>query len=170
MTRRPPAARRPQCAAAADPTLPDCQTPSVSDQLLSFLHAHPALFAALGLVLVALIANEIHGAVTGGARLAPLQVVRLINDRDPVVVDVRPHADFKKSHLLHAMNVPAAKIEERANEISKDRSRPVVLYCALGNTSVDAAAKLRKLGFAEVYQLRGGLNGWLGANLPVTAK
>lgn len=142
----------------------------MTDQLLSFIHAHPALIAGLGAVLVALIANEIHGNLTGGARLAPMQVVRLINDRDPAVVDVRAHGDFKKSHLLNALNLPLAKLEERANEISKDRSRPVVVYCALGNASVEAAAKLRKLGFTEVYQLRGGLNGWLGANLPVTAK
>ena len=30
--------------------------------------------------------------------------------------------------------------------------------------------KLRKLGYTEVYPLRGGLNAWLGASLPVTTK
>jgi rhodanese-related sulfurtransferase len=140
------------------------------DQLLTFVQAHPFLFAALALVIGALIANEIHGSATGGKKLGALEAVRLINDRDPVVVDVRPHADFKKGHLLHAMNIPAAKIAERASEISKDKARPVLVYCALGNSQVDAAARLRQLGHTEVYQLRGGLNGWMSASLPVTTK
>jgi rhodanese-related sulfurtransferase len=46
----------------------------------------------------------------------------------------------------------------------------VLVYCALGGTASEAAAKLRKLGFTEVYPLRGGLNGWMNSNLPVTAK
>lgn len=138
------------------------------DQLLSFAQAHLGLFAALAAVLTLLVANEIHGIITGGRKLGPLEVVRLINDREPVVVDVRPAADFKKGHLLNAMSLPLAKLEERANEIAKDKTRPVVVYDALGGT--EAAVKLRKLGFTEVYPLRGGLNAWLGANLPVTAK
>lgn len=142
----------------------------MTDQLLIFVLAHPFLFAALALVIGALIANEIHGSRTGGKRLGALEAVRLINDRDAVVVDVRPAADFKKGHLLNAVNIPAAKIAERAAEISKDKSKPVIVYCALGSTQVDAAAKLRQLGYSEVYQLRGGMNGWLSASLPVTAK
>lgn len=142
----------------------------MTDQLLSFFHAHTGLFIALALVSLALIANEVHGAITGGRKLGPMEAVRLINDRDPVVVDVRAAADYKKGHLLNAMSLPIGRLEERAAEIAKDKSRPVIVYCALGGTSVEAALKLRKLGFSEVYPLRGGLNGWLGANLPVTAK
>lgn len=142
----------------------------MTDQLLTFVQAHPFLFAALALVVVALIANEIHGHRTGGRKLGALEAVRLINDRDPVVVDVRPATDFKKGHLLNAVNIPAAKIADRAAEISRDKAKPVLVYCALGNAQVDAAAKLRQLGYSEVYQLRGGMNGWLTASLPVTAK
>jgi len=34
----------------------------------------------------------------------------------------------------------------------------------MGGSSVEAAKTLRKAGYAEVYPLRGGLNGWIGAN------
>jgi rhodanese-related sulfurtransferase len=142
----------------------------VPDQLLTFLHAHYGLFAALAAVGIATIANEVHGVLRAGARLAPLDAVRLINDRDALVLDVRPHADFKKSHLLNAVNMPLAKFAEHATEIGKDKNRPVIVYCALGSSQVEAAQTLRKLGHVEVYLLRGGLSGWLGANLPVTAK
>lgn len=139
-------------------------------QFIEFFGNHILLFAAFFSILLLLVANEVHGNLTGGKRLAPLEAVRMINDRDPVVVDVRTAADYKKGHLLNALNIPLAKLEERASEISKDKARPVILYCALGGSTSEAAAKLRKLGFAEVYPLRGGLNGWLQNNLPVTAK
>ncbi|MBL6749670.1 MAG: rhodanese-like domain-containing protein [Nevskia sp.] len=138
--------------------------------LVEFFHHHAGLFAALGALVAALIANEIHGNLIGGRRLTPQDAVRLINDREALVVDVRTAADFKKSHLLNAVNLPLAKLEERAGELGKDRARPLLVYCALGGTANEAAAKLRKLGFAEVYPLRGGLNGWMNSNLPVTAK
>lgn len=139
-------------------------------QLIEFFGNHLFLFAAFGTVLLALVANEVHGSMTGGLRLGPLEAVRMINDRDPVVVDIRAASDFKKGHLLNALNIPFAKLEERASEIGKDKSRPVILYCALGNTTTEAAVRLRKLGYTEVYPIRGGLNGWLQNNLPVTAK
>lgn len=139
-------------------------------QFIEFFGNHIPLFAAFLAILLLIVANEVHGSLTGGKRLGPLEAVRMINDRDPVVVDVRAATDFKKGHLINALNIPLAKIEERASEISKDKARPVILYCALGGSTTEAAAKLRKLGYAEVYPIRGGLNGWLQSNLPVTAK
>ncbi len=141
----------------------------MNDQLLAFFHNHLGLFAAAAGVLLLLIANEVHGSVTGGRKLGPQEAVRLINDREAVVVDLRPAADFKKAHLLRAINLPVAKLDERAAELGKDKARPVILYDALGGGG-EAAAKLRKLGHTEVYPLRGGINGWIGANLPVTVK
>lgn len=139
-------------------------------QFIEFFGNHLALFAGFGTVLLFLVANEVHGSVTGGKRVGPQEAVRLINDREAVIVDLRTAADFKKGHLLNAVNIPLAKIEERSTELGKDKARPVLLYCALGGSSVEAAAKLRKLGFTEAYPIRGGLNGWMQSNLPVTAK
>ena len=36
------------------------------DALLPFISAHPLLVSALALSLLAIIANEVHGSVTGG--------------------------------------------------------------------------------------------------------
>ena len=137
---------------------------------LDFVVSHPILFLALALVVALIVANEVHGNLTGGKRLSIPDAVRLINDREPVIVDVRPVADFKKSHLLNAVNIPLAKIEERSTELARDKARPILVYCNLGATAGEAVLKLQKLGHTEAYNLRGGLNSWLGASLPVTAK
>lgn len=140
------------------------------DALLPFLSAHPLLTAALALSLLSIIANEVHGSMTGGKKLAPAEAVRLINDRDARIVDVRPTADFKKGHLLGALSIPHDKLKDRLTELDKDKSRPVILYCALGGTARESALLLKNAGYTEAYPLAGGLNAWVGASLPVTAK
>ncbi|PTU31606.1 rhodanese-like domain-containing protein [Stenotrophobium rhamnosiphilum] len=140
------------------------------EQLLHFVANHPILFVLFGAVLIALIANEVHGNLTGGKRLGTAEAVRLINDREPLIVDVRTSADFKRGHLLNALNLPIAKIEEQIGVLGKDKSRPVLVYCALGSSSVAAVDKLRKNGFTEAYPLQGGINNWQASNLPVTVK
>jgi predicted sulfurtransferase len=103
-------------------------------QFLEFFQAHPVLFVALAVVIVLLIANEVHGNLTGGKRLSVSEAVRLINDRDPVVLDVRSPADFRKGHLLHAINAPLTKLDENLGQL-KDKSKPVLIYCALGTSA-----------------------------------
>lgn len=139
-------------------------------QLLEFLGNHPFLFAAAGVLLAALIANEVVGNLRGGQKLSANEAVRLINDRDPLIVDIRPLSDFKRGHLLNAFHAPWTKFDDYLGQIAKDKARPVLVYCALGTSSSAATDKLRKSGFSEVYGLRGGINGWQMANLPVTAK
>lgn len=138
--------------------------------ILEFLANHWILTSALIGVLALMVANEVWTAVRGEKRLPPADAVRLINDRNAVVLDVRSPADFKKGHILNALNIPAARLEERQNEIGKYRERPVLCYCALGTVAPQTCTRLRTLGFATVYALKGGLNAWQGANLPVTTK
>lgn len=139
-------------------------------QFLQFFYHHMLLFSAVGVALALFIANELYGIFSAGPRLSAPQAVRLINDREALVLDIRSAADFKKSHLLGALNIPAAKLKERASELAKYKERPVIVYCSMGSTSPEAAKTLRTLGHSEVHPLRGGINGWINSNLPVTAK
>ena len=106
-------------------------------QLVEFFGNHVGLFVALGVVGLLLIGNEVHGALTGGKRLSVPEAVRLINDRDPIILDVRTPADFKKGHLLNAQNAPLTKLDESLGAAGKDKSKPVLVYCALGLTVAD---------------------------------
>ena len=140
------------------------------DQILTFVGNHPLLFAALAALIVLLVANEVHGGMTSGKRLSAGEAVRMINDRDPLVLDVRSAGDFKKGHLLHAQSVPLTKLDSEISRLGKNPARPIIIYCALGSSSLTAAQKLKKAGLQEVYSLRGGINGWLNATLPITAR
>jgi rhodanese-related sulfurtransferase len=48
-----------------------------------------------------------------------------------------------------------------AQKIAKlDKNRPVMVYCAAGGRSASAASQFKKLGFAKVYDLDGGMGAW----------
>jgi rhodanese-related sulfurtransferase len=65
------------------------------------------------------------------------------------------------------VHLPQSQLASRGHELKKMTGRPVIAYCDRGQRSRMAASSLTKLGFAEVYTLRGGLRAWSDAGLPV---
>jgi rhodanese-related sulfurtransferase len=139
-------------------------------QLIEFLANHWILSSALVAVLLLMVLNELWTAWSGDKPLPPTEAVRLINDKNALLIDVRSPADFKKGHILNAVNVPTGRLEERAAELAKTKPAAVICYCAMGTAAPQATTRLRKLGFAAVYSLKGGLNAWQAASLPITTK
>src|ERR687889_118479 len=83
------------------------------------------------------------------------------NGARPVVVDVREQHEFEESHIPGAVHVPRGHLETRIEGAVRDRSQPVVLYCASGNRSAFAADTLqRALGYEDVASMTGGITLW----------
>ncbi|MET0209432.1 MAG: rhodanese-like domain-containing protein [Burkholderiaceae bacterium] len=98
-----------------------------------------------------------------------LNVTQLMNHENAVLLDVREAGEFKDGTLPGAVHIPLSQLKERGGELAKLTSRPVVAYCAFGRRSTAAAGILAKLGFANIYSLRGGIKAWRDAGLPVAA-
>jgi rhodanese-related sulfurtransferase len=92
---------------------------------------------------------------------------QLINRQNALMLDLRESKDYDGGHVPNAVHIPLSQLASRVNEISKFTSRPLIAYCDRGNRSRGASSALSKLGFAEVYTLRGGLKAWTDAGLPV---
>jgi rhodanese-related sulfurtransferase len=136
-------------------------------QLIEFITNHWLLFLALVVILALLVHNL---AVGGKGSVDPLAATDLINRRDAVVVDVRPAADFAKGHIINAMNIPMNGFKNQIGVLQKHKDKPILVSCRSGAQSTGACKELRKEGFSEVYNLRGGLLAWENANLPLTRK
>jgi rhodanese-related sulfurtransferase len=102
--------------------------------------------------------------------LTPVEATLLINREDAVVVDVRAQGEYEKGHLPNARHLPLVDFERRSSEFAKFRARPLILYCANGNTVAKGIAVLKKAGFEKLYNLRGGLYEWEKAGYPITRK
>lgn len=84
-----------------------------------------------------------------------------------MVLDVREENEFATGHIPEAKNIPLSKLTERAGELKKYQQKPVVVNCQGGVRSANACGQLQKAGFTSVYNLKGGINAWNEAKLPV---
>lgn len=102
-----------------------------------------------------------------GNSVNPGEATLLINREDAQVIDVREADEFAAGHLPEAKNLPLSKLVDRANEIEKLKDKAVIVCCASGMRSNKACAELKKLGFAKLYNLAGGVDAWVGAGYPI---
>ncbi|MET0517419.1 MAG: rhodanese-like domain-containing protein [Burkholderiaceae bacterium] len=101
-----------------------------------------------------------------GAALSTAEAVRLINREKGVLIDVSEPEEFAAGHAAGARNVPLATLEGHKS-LPSNKTLPLVLLCASGARASRAAGMLRKLGYANVQPVAGGLKAWREANLPV---
>lgn len=125
-----------------------------------------ALFAIAGL----LVGGEILRKARGVSVLDAAGALRLLNDQDAVIVDIRDLSDYKESHIPQARHIPFSALQERLGELEKVKDKPIIFYCRSGATSQSACALLKKNSFANVHSLSGGLPTWLEARLPTSRK
>ncbi|GAB2881372.1 rhodanese-like domain-containing protein [Uliginosibacterium flavum] len=95
--------------------------------------------------------------------ITPGQAVMLINRQHAVIVDVRDTEELASGHIVNSQNIPLASLAERAAELGKNKTRPVILVCASGARSGKGVEILRKAGFEQVFNLDGGIKGWKDA-------
>ena len=101
------------------------------------------------------------------AQVGALEAVQLMNRRDAIVLDVRDAADYAAGHIANARNIPFAQLSDRLRELEKFKSRPIIISGESGTRAAKVCAALQKIGFSDVFALRGGLRGWVEASLPV---
>lgn len=136
-------------------------------RLPEFISHHPLLsFGFIG-VLVALIVTEINRLTRGYRALTPAGLTQLINRDSPLLIDVSSVQDYEKGHVPGARHLPQSQVDPDGKELSKARERPVALICKTGQASAQAARKLAKAGFKQVFWLEGGLGAWIEAQMPM---
>lgn len=137
------------------------------DQIVEFVGSHWYLFVALIVILGLLIYNLVVG---GKGSVEPLQATEMINHQEAIVVDVRPAADFAKGHIINAINIPMNGFKNQIATLTKHKGKPIIVNCRSGAQSSMACSQLRKEGFEQVFNLRGGIMAWEAASLPLTRK
>ncbi|MCI5051667.1 MAG: rhodanese-like domain-containing protein [Simkaniaceae bacterium] len=76
---------------------------------------------------------------------------------DEVLIDVREENEWEKGHIEGAIHIPRGLLEFQIEKHVKDKSQPILLYCAGGARSLVAALTLKNLGFTEVKSLKHGI-------------
>ena len=124
------------------------------------------LVALLLISFFVLVFSELRRKAAGMVAVDPTAAVALINN-DGVVVDLRGKEAFERGHIVNAKNIPYDQLDAGKARLEPFRNKPVVAVCDAGMTSTRAVAALRESGFVSAYSLKGGMNSWTQAGLPV---
>ena len=140
------------------------------DQIIEFAGNNLFLVGAFFAVLALVVKAEFDHQAGRASQVDPTAAIRLMNNDDAVVVDVRETADFNKGHIKNAKNIPMSALKQELDSVATGKDMPVLMYCRSGNISGKACRLLKRSGFTNVHNLAGGILGWQDANLPLTTK
>ncbi|MDD4012256.1 MAG: rhodanese-like domain-containing protein [Sphaerochaetaceae bacterium] len=76
-----------------------------------------------------------------------------------ILVDVRTSEEYKTGHIPGAILIPNESIIDKKPSLLPDLDASIIVYCRSGRRSADAAAKLLKIGYKNIYDL-GGIIDW----------
>ncbi|HTA39777.1 MAG TPA: rhodanese-like domain-containing protein [Candidatus Acidoferrales bacterium] len=76
--------------------------------------------------------------------------------KEYTLLDVRLASELDLASVPGALHIPMRDVQARIREIPRDR--PVVVMCHVGERSARIARFLVTDGFAEVYNLEGGID------------
>ena len=84
---------------------------------------------------------------------------------EAIVIDVREPREYASEHIEGSTLIPLNSLHPGA--LPDHKGQKLVMLCRVGNRSMFACLKLNGAVFAEVYNLDGGIRGWIMQGYPV---
>ena len=110
--------------------------------------------------------------VDGGAynNIKAVELMTILNNKDFVFVNV--HIPFEGNIADTDLSIPYDHITEPANlaQLPAGKNAKIVLYCRSGRMSAIAAEELVKLGYTNIWNLKGGMLDWERAGFEIQDK
>ncbi len=82
------------------------------------------------------------------------------------ILDVRDRSEFNISHIMGAVPFPLNDPDNRVLD-KLELARDIYVYGATDEETAAAAAQLRKAGYQNVAEIRGGLAAWKAVGYPL---
>jgi len=136
------------------------------NQLIEFAGHHTFIVAGFIAALLAVAFYELRLKLAGAMQVSAADAVRLIN-RGALVIDVRKAEEYAAGHIVNARNVGLDKLQKGDDAIKKQKDKILLTVCDTGSIAGKAADLLRRAGYANVFNIRGGLATWRAENLPL---
>lgn len=112
----------------------------------------------LGLLLSGLACTQDSAAQQ---KIGPNEFEKMIkNDQTVQLIDVRTPEEYVAGHLEGSKNFDYYAADFDKKLATLDKTKPVLVYCAVGGRSGSAAGQMKQLGFKNVVDLTGGYRSW----------
>ena len=96
------------------------------------------------------------------------ELAQWVNDaaHDVRVIDVRQMQEISMGTVPRAEPLPLHTLPAKVHELSREEK--LVMVCRSGARSAQACMFLQQQGFSNVYNLRGGMMGWVQSGFPAS--
>ena len=92
---------------------------------------------------------------------------RLAKNPKAILLDVREDSEWAKGHAAEAVHLGKGILERDLETKFPNPTEEIIMYCGGGYRSVLTAAVAQKMGYRNVYSLKGGYRGMLEAQWPM---
>lgn len=112
----------------------------------------------------------INAAKQEAGEMAPKQLKEMLDaEKKVIVMDVREENQRAEGEIYapFAEAITRGNLEFEVLNKIKDKNTPIVTYCRGGSRGALAAQTLKKLGYVNATNLKGGLKGWAEEGYPI---
>jgi rhodanese-related sulfurtransferase len=92
-------------------------------------------------------------------KISPEEAKEIMDNEESIVLDVRTKSEYDQGHIEGSVLLPVDEISSKAEEVLKDKSAKILVYCRSGNRSATAAKTLIEMGYENVLDF-GGIIDW----------
>ncbi len=103
-----------------------------------------------------------------GSEISVEETHQLLEEKEPVILlDIREKEEVVLGYIKGAVFLPQGLLDEKVEKMLSDKDAPVVVYCAGGIRSLAAAKLMKEKGYAHVFSMAKGIDGWQKAGYEV---
>jgi len=103
-------------------------------------------------------------------QIDPAAAQQQIENTKPFLLDVRETAEMAKGKIAGSTNIPIRDLPKMIAKLPDSKTAPILTYCQIGYRGGMSVMILRMWGYTNVRTIKGGLDAWEKAGLPVVEK
>src|SRR4030067_843250 len=85
-----------------------------------------------------------------------------------VILDVRNQSEVNTvGYIPRSILIPLWQLQQRIGELSAYKNTEIIVYCRTGGRSNNASIILDANNFTKVYDMSGGIEGWIASGYPI---
>lgn len=100
-------------------------------------------------------------------QLDSYQAHDMIRKGEALLVDVREPREYVAGSIPDSKPIPLSRIGHEIKNLRQHADRPIILGCRSGRRSELVCRLLKENGFADVYNLAGGIEAWIRDEHPL---
>lgn len=100
-------------------------------------------------------------------QVEPAAAQQQLENAKPFLLDVRETSELSKGKIAGSKNIPIRDLPKMLAQLPENKAAPILTYCQVGYRGGMSTLILRMLGYTNVTTIKGGLDAWQKAGLPV---